>query len=164
MRHALALVSACGALAVTIACSRGTSYDRDMQPSPGQGYAVETTGAVIGSDDIRKTDEPDVTLDEAAARLAGQICAREVRCHVAPGIAGPCMASYHDRARGELARWRCSPAAARARVKECLATIGEEPCALDLSKRTRLCGGNEECPAPGARLIAPGAAIADAGL
>jgi hypothetical protein len=161
MRHAHVIAFAFSATAVVMACSHD---ERDLQPSPGTGYVVETTGAVVAVDQPSRTNEPDQSLDQAAARLAGQICAREVLCHDNPDAVERCMTGYLDRARRELGGWRCSPAASRSREKQCLATIRTEPCGVDFSIRGRLCRGNDECPDPNARMVAPGAALADAGL
>jgi hypothetical protein len=163
--HALALTLTGGALAITVICSACAQNSRHgaMQPDPGQGYTVQTTGAEVGRDDPLNASEPPVTVDQASVRLAGQICAREVRCHGDATQAGDCMHRYLDRVHSELASWTCSPAGWRARTKECLATVGTEPCGIDLASQRNLCGGNEDCPTAPARLIPPGAAQAEEG-
>jgi hypothetical protein len=149
MHHARVVVLVSCALAGAIACAHSA-------PEPDQSSVVETTAAVT---------EPQASLDQVAARVAGQICAREVQCHADATLAEPCFRSNLDRAHVELARWRCAPAAFRARLEECLASIRVEPCiSLDLATRRSLCAANDMCPDPDARIIPPGRALADAGI
>ncbi|MDB4937589.1 MAG: hypothetical protein JWP87_4561 [Labilithrix sp.] len=165
--HALALSLLGGALAVTVLCGAcaQTNQHGKMQPDPGEGYTLQTTGAEVGRDDpAQGASEPNLTVEQAAVRLAGQICAREVRCHGDASLAGDCMHRYVGRMHAELASWTCPPAGWRARAKECLATVGTEPCTFDLAMRGRICESNDECPPVGRGLIPPGAALADAGL
>jgi hypothetical protein len=164
--HALSLTLAGGALAVTILCGACAQNSRHgkMQPDPNEGYTLQTTGAEVGRDDPFVANEPPTTVAQASARLAGQICAREVRCHADAARAGDCMHRYLDRVHSELGNWNCSPAGWRARAKDCLATVGSEPCGVDLASQRSICGGNPDCPAAPGTLIAPGAAQADAGL
>jgi hypothetical protein len=153
MRHALAL--ACAALAVTLSCARNRPDTATASP----GAPVRTTAGTVRAD-AGAADEPDITLDDAATRLASQFCAREVICHGTHEVVEPCMAKHLPRARVELAHWQCSPAAVRSRLKECLATIRDEPCGSSLAARPRYCEPNEKCPDPDAMLIPPGAAEA----
>jgi hypothetical protein len=145
MRHALVL--ACSVLALSLACAHKQS-------------AVQTTAASMKPDESRRTDEPELTLAGAATRLASQFCAREVRCHDAHELMGPCMEKYLRRARLELTTWQCAPAAVRSRLKACFAAIETEPCATNVALRARFCETNDKCPDPDARLIPPGAAVA----
>jgi len=152
MRHALALSSiAMTALALTAACAETPS--RGMQPDPGTGYAVQTTGAeIVGRDDPSMTGAIAPSDDAIAMRLAAEICDREVRCHAADGTpptrsADECWQASLSRTQRELNLWRCSPAGARARAKDCLATIGHEPCEHDLGRRGSLCASNAACAA-----------------
>jgi hypothetical protein len=162
MRKALSL--SCGVLAVTAACARNYNPDPDMQPDPGKGYVLETTGAVIGRDDPRRTDEPDSTVGAVATRLAGQICEREARCHGSTSVIEPCMRMYVGLAAIDIALWQCSPAATRARAKTCIAALSGEPCELDLSTKPELCAPSDACPETTANLIPPGAVLATTGL
>lgn len=150
MRHALALSSVVlTALALTPACAETPS--RGMQPDPGTGYALETTGAdVVARDDPNATNAIEPNDETIATRLAAQICDREVRCHAAAQTpptrsAEDCWLASLSRARSELGRWRCSPAGARARAEECLAAIGGEPCEHDLGRQRSLCASNVAC-------------------
>jgi len=150
MRHALALSSVVlAALALTPACAETPSHG--MQPDPGGGYTVATTGAeVVSIDQPSATNAPAPPEDTIAMRLAAEICTREVRCHAAAGNppargAEECWNASLDRTRRELGRWRCSPAGARARAEECLAAIGNEPCDHDLGRRRSLCASNLAC-------------------
>jgi hypothetical protein len=151
MHHARALVLACVALAASAACLRTTYPDADRVS------VVQTTGAAAES-------EPPPEIHEVAARFAGEICAREVQCHADPSRAEPCRRTYLSRAHAELASWQCAPAAARARLKECITALRAEPCTLDFATRRTLCEANPKCPDPEAKIVSPGSAHADAGL
>jgi hypothetical protein len=159
MRHALALaLTAPTALALMASCAESSSAP--MQPDPGTGYTVTTTGAdVVGVDVPSSTNVLEPSNDMTAARLAAQICDREVRCHALPPSAPPrsaqaCWRESLGRAKRELDAWRCSPAGARARAEACLAAIGNEPCEYDLARHASLCASNSACgrdvpPPPG---------------
>lgn len=157
MRNALALAGV--ALAITTACSH---TDTKMQPDPGRGYTLETTGAVIGRDDPQR-NEPDPTVGEVAIRLAGQICEREARCHGSAAPAEQCMRAYGSLTALEVATWGCSAAATRSRAKECIAALNAEPCEMDMSTKPELCPPSDACPETTANLISPGAALAQTG-
>lgn len=153
MRHALALSStALTVLVLSSACAE-TPNPR-MQPDPGTGYTVQTTGAVVvGRDNPSSTGEAAASDDDISARLAAQICDREIRCHAASGGTAParsaddCWQASLQRTRHELGAWRCSPAGARARAKDCLAAIGTEPCEHDINRQAFLCASNPQCGA-----------------
>jgi hypothetical protein len=139
-------------LALTASCAENPS--RGMQPDPGTGYAVETTGAVVvGRDNPSSTGAYAPSDDYVSARLAAQICDREARCHAASGGASParsadaCWKASLQRAHRELDSWQCSPAGARARAEQCLAAIGNEPCEHDVLGRRMLCASNAACGA-----------------
>ena len=156
MRHALALPST-ALITLTLAASCAETPSRGMQPDPGTGYTVQTTGAqIVGRDDPSSSDSITPTGEVVAERLAAQLCAREVRCHAAASTAAPrsaddCWRANLGRMRQELSGWRCSPAAARARAEECLASIGGEPCDYDVSRARSLCTSNAACEADGVR-------------
>lgn len=158
MRNALAL--SCSALALLAACARNYNPDPGMQPDPGKGYVLETTGATVGRDDPSRTNEPDSTLGDVATRLAGQICEREARCHAGAANTEMCMRVYLGLTALEVATWPCSPAATRARAKECIAALSAEPCEMDMATKPELCVASASCPDPSAPLIPPGAAMA----
>jgi hypothetical protein len=153
MRHALALsFAALAALTLAPACAENPNSR--MQPDPGTGYAVETTGAqIVGRDVPSATTAVAPSDDDIAARLAAQICDREIRCHVATGgrvkarSADDCWRASLQRAHRELDSWRCSPAGARARAEECLAAIGHEQCEHSVQKQRFLCASNAACGA-----------------
>jgi hypothetical protein len=141
---------------LTAACARST--DPNMQPNPGTGYTVETTGAdIVGLDNPRSTGMFEASDEVIATRLAAEICDREVRCYASTLTALQCRQGKLGRTRRELSEWRCSPAAMRARAERCLASIGNEPCELDLASRRSLCASNVACeadvplPTPGIR-------------
>lgn len=162
MRNTLALT--CSALALLAACARNYNPDPGMQPDPGKGYVLETTGAVIGSDDPMRANEPDSTLGDVATRLAGQICDRETRCHADAADTDACMRVYLGLAALEVATWPCSPAATRARAKDCIASLNAEPCEMDVSTKPELCVASASCPEPDTALIPPGAVLASAAI
>jgi|GEM_PF-2784806 len=144
MRSALALAGT--ALVLTAACAQNFKSDRDMQPNPGTGYTVYTTGAdLVGRDDPNAVEGRPAQIDDVAGRLASQICERESRCHSGKRSAADCRQANLGRARTELHSWNCSPAATRARAEECLASIGAEPCELDFASRATLCASNAAC-------------------
>ena len=145
-----AVLFACAALLGTIACSR--SGPREAEPVS----RVETTGAAGAMEAAHP--------NEIASRVASQICDRQVRCRADSSLAEPCFRTNFPRARDELATWQCTPGAASARVKDCLATIRSEPCTTDLESRRTLCYGNDKCPDTDATAAPPGRALADAGL
>jgi hypothetical protein len=95
MRHALALSSVVlMTLALTSACAE--TPNRGMQPDPGTGYTVETTGAeLVGRDDPKATGGIEESEDVLSMRLAAEICDREVRCHT--GEAAPTTRSADER-------------------------------------------------------------------
>jgi hypothetical protein len=145
MRHVLVVSSA--VLALTAACAQH-STDRDMQPNPGTGYTVTTTGAeIVGRDNPGAVEATPASIDDVATRMADQICDREVRCHAGKRSGGDCRRANLDRTKAELYSWRCSPAAMRARAERCLASVGAEPCELNLASRGSLCASNAACAA-----------------
>ena len=152
MRHALALPST-ALITLALAASCAETPSRGMQPDPGTGYTVQTTGAeIVGRDDPRSTNPTETSDETIASRLAAQLCDREVRCHAAAGTAparsaDDCWRANLGRTRSELGAWRCSPAGARARAKDCLASIGNEPCEHDVGRASLLCASNVACGA-----------------
>jgi hypothetical protein len=130
-----------------------------MQPDPGRGYVLETTGADLGRDDPQRSG-PDSTVGEVAARLAGQICEREARCHDDAPAPDACLRAYTELTMLEVVSWPCSPAATRARAKECIAALNAEPCEMDLNTKPGLCPASDVCPDASASLVPPGAAEA----
>lgn len=164
MRHALALSSVVlTTLALTGACAE--TPNRGMQPDPGTGYTVQTTGAeIVGRDDPNATGGIEQSEDVISMRLAAEICDREVRCHSGEGTpttrsADDCWHASLARTRRELGLWRCSPAGARARAKDCVASLRNEPCEHDLERTRSLCTSNVACGAdstlPAPRPVVP---------
>jgi hypothetical protein len=158
MRNALVLGAV--VLAGVVSCSR---RDAKMQPNPGQGYALETTGAVIERADPRK-DQDDTTIGEVARRLAGQICERALRCHGSTADSDAdmtsCMRVYGSLSVLEVASWQCSPAASRSRAKDCIASLNAEPCEMDMGTKPNLCPTSAACPDETTGLTSPGGAAA----
>ncbi|MBX3189133.1 MAG: hypothetical protein KF819_19075 [Labilithrix sp.] len=124
MRHLLSMMS-CAAL-VLGACAR-----RHAAP------VVITSGEV---------DTPEPSVKALSTRLAAEVCDHESRCGRAADIP-QCIQLLEVRAHEEMADWECPPAARRARVEECLATIGTEPCLIDLAHAPApMCRANVACP------------------
>lgn len=147
------------AVVVLVVVMTAACTPQPKQPDPGQGYTLETTGAVIGRDVPQQRNEPDPTVGEVATRLAAQICERDARCHGGP-IAEQCMRVFTQIAVLEVVTWPCSPAATRSRAKECLASLNAEPCQMDLATKPALCPPSDACPDTQASLIPPGAVLA----
>jgi hypothetical protein len=152
LRHALAL-SSTASITLALAASCAETPNHAMQPDPGTGYTVETTGAdVVARDAPSSSSTIPPTGESIAERLAAQLCDREVRCHAAAGTppsrsADECWRASLGRARSELLSWRCTPGGARARAEECLASIGSEACEYDVGRKRYLCASNAACGA-----------------
>lgn len=160
MHNALALAGVGLVLAITASCARN---DTRMQPDPGRGYVLETTGAVIGRDDPQR-NERDSTVGEVATRLASQICEREARCDRSAAAEDQCMRAYVSLTALEVATWQCSPAATRARAKQCIAALNAEPCEMDVGTKPELCAASDACPDTTAELLPTGAVLAKAAV
>jgi hypothetical protein len=155
MRNALTFAGV--VLAITASCSRP---EPKMQPDPGEGYMLETTGAFVGRDDPWREQQPEEAVSEAGTRLASQICEREARCHGSAMPYEECMREFSKVAAIEIEAWSCSPAARRARVKECIASLNAEPCEMNISTKPELCPPSDACPDATAGMVSPGAAAA----
>jgi len=147
------------AVAVVALVTVASCAPAPKQPDPGQGYTLETTGAVVGRDVPRQRNEPDATIGEVAARLAGQICEREARCR-GGSLSDQCMRTFRRIVALEVVTWPCSPAATRSRAKECVAALNAEPCEMDFATKPALCPPSPACPDAQANLIPSGAMLA----
>jgi hypothetical protein len=83
------------------------------------------------------------STNQAAMRLADEICARETAC----GAIGDgaryrteeaCMADQGASAPVQLSRWTCTPTQTQAGFEECLAAIRSERCETPLPRVDRL--------------------------
>ncbi|WP_146648721.1 DUF6184 family natural product biosynthesis lipoprotein [Labilithrix luteola] len=99
------------------------------------------------------------TRNDLAERMADGLCEHERACGRGSGSTA-CVSRVTPRAHTELSKWNCSPAARRARVKDCLAAIRAETCELDMTRRATVCGPNSDCPSDTAHLQDPGPALA----
>lgn len=134
-KHVLALTLAVTAAACAETGSRAGTTTTTGASTSGQ---AELTRSVV----------------DLSERMAASVCAREVRC----GRQGTeaCVTPVRDRARTELSAWNCSPAAARARVEECLASFDSASCEENLAGSGRpLCATNDACGRE-AVLVPPG--------
>jgi hypothetical protein len=133
MDHRCASLLVLALAGATFACGR-------ERPAP------ITSGVTLTAADLRSG-----TGREVSARMATELCEREVKCGRLRSV-DTCLAPKARKARAELTTWNCPPAAMRARVKDCIASIHEESCeAGDLTARPFICWGNVECPTTPAR-------------
>jgi hypothetical protein len=84
--------------------------------------------------------------------LAGEICRREAECNATSkrghwSDMNSCVRALTPRMQHELDGWQCDPAGSRARYKDCLAQVHDEPCATiaDLEMRGSVCRSNASC-------------------
>ena len=115
--------------ALAVGCAHGTEA---------AGTATLTSGATSG---VKVTGAS--STDQAAMRLADEICARETAC----GAIGDgakyrtdeaCMADQGASAPVQLSRWSCTPTQTQAGFEECLAAIRGEQCETPLPRVDRL--------------------------
>lgn len=81
--------------------------------------------------------------EQAAMRLADEICAREAACGAIGKSAKypteeACMAEEGASAPAQISRWSCTPTETQAGFEECLAAIRSERCATPLPRVDRL--------------------------
>jgi hypothetical protein len=84
--------------------------------------------------------------------LTSAVCQREALCGVVGSggrwaDAAACIEAVGPRVLVDIRNWGCSPAAARARYKDCIASIRQEPCTtiVDREERLSVCSGNTAC-------------------
>jgi hypothetical protein len=115
--------------ALAVGCAHGTET---------AGTATVTSGATSG---VKVSGGS--STDQAAMRLADEICARETAC----GAIGDgaryrteeaCMADQGASAPVQLSRWSCTPTQTQAGFEECLAAIRSERCETPLPRVDRL--------------------------
>jgi hypothetical protein len=118
------------AAALAVGCAHGTTETA--------GTATVTSGATSG---VKVTGAS--STNQAAMRLADEICARETAC----GAIGDgaryrteeaCMADQGASAPVQLSRWTCTPTQTQAGFEECLAAIRSERCETPLPRVDRL--------------------------
>lgn len=163
MRRVL-VISAFGAISVVLASACAKPQSDPKTP--------ELTSATIMADGTTRVETPsyeqppyesspiEPTRAELAARMASDVCEHERACGRGSASTS-CVDAVTPRARAELSKMNCSPAALRARVKDCLAGVRAETCELDMTKRAVVCGPNADCPSDTAHLQAPGPALAE---
>jgi hypothetical protein len=125
------------ALALSVAallagCAHGTEAAGTATVTSGTTSGAKVTGVT------RATPK-----DEAAMRLADEICAREAACsNVRDGAKyrteEACMADQGANAPVQLSRWSCTPTQTQAGFEECLAAIRSERCETPLPRVDRL--------------------------
>jgi len=113
--------------------------------SAGCAHGAETSGTttVTGgtTSGVRVTGASE--KDQAAMRLADEICAREAACGaIREGAKYPteeaCMADQGAGAPVQISRWSCTPTQTQAGFEECLAAIRSERCDTPLPRVDRL--------------------------
>jgi hypothetical protein len=103
--------------------------------------------------------EPVATAPQPASwRLANEICKRRASCEggdeggssVGAVADGACIERERSSAQNVLSSWNCSPAAERARLKECVGALRTARCEPLLSDATHLpiCRANVTCGPP----------------
>jgi hypothetical protein len=138
---AAALMAACG-------------YGYETRTTTITGAPMITSGPALGEPELPRT------FRAASERLAGAVCMHEQRCGRGEAVPS-CVSATAKRARNELMRWDCEPAAARARLEECLAGLDAQPCPVNLRTDTRqLCPPVVGCGDLEAKLIPPGRVLA----
>lgn len=77
-------------------------------------------------------------------RIARTICIHEVECG---RVREPAMCVDAARARigSEVSAWTCDEEATRVGAEQCLATLREASCSVDLASRSRICPQNGGC-------------------
>jgi hypothetical protein len=115
---------AAGTLVTVVACG-GYGYQTNTDTTMTTGAPMITTGPQAGQPELSRT------YGDLSARLAKQVCARELRCDRRQD-ASECEGATIVKARQELIGWDCSPAETRAAIEQCLAGIDETHCDVDL--------------------------------
>ncbi len=123
------------ATVVAVACSHGM----------GEPGTTVTTSSPVTPSSAPYGVQPNMNL-------AGEICNRELACNrIGAGAryndVGTCVQTVGQRIGREMSAWECSPGAARAREKDCLASIREEPCIsiVDREMRIPVCPVTVDC-------------------
>ena len=104
-----------------------------------QGTTTVTSGSTSG---VRVTGAP-VGNDDAAMRLADELCGRAAACNQI-GDGGrwrtleACMADEYMRTPAQVSRWTCRPSGVHAGFEECLVAIRSERCKTQLSRYDHL--------------------------
>jgi hypothetical protein len=148
MRRALLLSLAVVSM---IACG----YGYEARTTTITGAPMITSGPGAGERELPRT------LNATSQRVAQEVCKHEQRCGRSDDVSA-CVDATVGRARDELMRWNCAPAAIRARFEECLAGVNDEPCLVDLRTEDRkLCPRpNVDCMDYAAQVTPPGPELA----
>jgi hypothetical protein len=127
-------------LAAAAACGRETQGTTTV--TSGSTSGVRVTGARVGNDD-------------AAMRLADELCNRASACNRI-GDGAPwrtleaCMADEYTRTPAQVGRWTCTPFGAHVGFEECLVAVRSERCDTDLRRADALpeCRNARVCARP----------------
>jgi hypothetical protein len=129
-------------------------YGYETRSTTITGAPMITSGPALGEPELPRT------LRSTSERVASEVCSHESRCGRGDDVSS-CVDATVGRARTELSRWNCEPAAIRARLEECLAGLGEVACDVDLrSDRRPFCPANAACEDVSAQLTPPGPGLA----
>lgn len=141
-------------LAITAMMACGYGYE--ARTTTITGASMVTSGPEVGERELSRS------LTATSEQVATEICRHEQRCGRGDDVSA-CVDATVPRARAELMRWSCEPAAIRARLEECLAGLDEQPCVVRPTAQ-----GRELCPRPNAactdrpaRVTSPGPALAE---
>jgi hypothetical protein len=130
-------------------------YGYEARTTTITGAPMITSGPAVGEPELPRT------LSATSEAIALEVCKHENHCGRAS--VPSCVNATVPRARRELKRWVCEPAAIRARFEECLAGFNELSCEVDLirTQKRPLCPPNIACGDVAAHLIPPGPALAE---
>lgn len=102
-----------------------------------------TTTVTSGSTSGVRVTGARVEHDDAANRLADELCGRAAACKAI----GPdarwrteesCMADQSVKASSQISRWTCTPTQTQAGFEGCLAAIRSEKCETDMTRAEQL--------------------------
>ena len=102
-----------------------------------------TTTVTSGSPQGVKMTAARSERDQAAMRLADELCSRAAACsQIGDGARyrteEACMADQGTKAPAQISSWTCTPGQTQAGFEECLAAIRSERCETDLPRIDRL--------------------------
>ena len=102
-----------------------------------------TSAPILTSGPVAEHELPR-TLSSTSAAIALAVCKHESRC--GRGKLSTCIDATTPKARAELSRWSCEPAATRARYEECLVGFNDISCDVNLNTDKRpYCPRNAAC-------------------
>lgn len=125
----------------------------------GYGSSEATSTTTVTAARTQGDDRP---FDE---RIAIALCSHEQACGRASSES--CLGGARQRVSTELGAWDCAPAESRASIEQCVASLRDESCSVDLSTRRNVCPLTAACRSAStssddtSRRVSPGPALAD---